>query len=603
MSHRKLRNVQQPSPSFPAKTSNQSEKEKKDHIASITQLWTMPRATLLLITPILISTVLQVSPRYVEPVYGNVFSNLYFDNGASTSFIFGILVGVGFLTKIKTCLSTVRDQKITNAIILGIDYCGLIFSFSTLMVKLLFKLSGLLGPYIGPHVTQLGLAYPIMFSLGFLNAIVCARLSREQRLTVIRWMPYVLMHTAIIQTLTYVLYNVYTAGRSCHRLNFAGLLLALIGALFKILNIYGKVNLVEDTAGQRNNIFDNISRSAKLRSLSIILIPQFLVIILAIYNFNFNPHCNPNIIQNLTINGAEYKILARNESITGWINVIETNKPYHMRVMRAGHSLLGGIFLNTFDSVYGSFYFMEAVRLVENRRRNTKERALQIGLGIGVSSKSLQLHKVALDIVELDPVVYEYARKFFGLKRKHNIYIQDGREFINNANSRYYDYVLHDVFTGGSVPSTLFSIEALGQIKRILKHDGVLALNFVGSQKWPHVKSLVLVANTIKAIFPYVRCFREGLQEDGFFQNMVFFASNKPIKFRPTTELDYLNSAMRESMLEQFTNWPVNLDKFSNIKGVITSQQNPLDDLQHLSAFEHWNVMRNLFPLEVWINY
>ncbi|CAJ0757758.1 11048_t:CDS:2, partial [Entrophospora sp. SA101] len=136
------------------------------------------------------------------------------------------------------------------------------------------------------------------------------------------------------------------------------------------------------------------------------------------------------------------------------------------------------------------------------------------GLGIGVSSKSLQLHKVALDIVEIDPVVYEYARKFFGLKRKHNIYIQDGREFINNANSRYYDYVLHDVFTGGSVPSTLFSIEALGQIKRILKHDGVLALNFVGSQKWPHVKSLVLVANTIKAIFPYVRCFREGLQED-----------------------------------------------------------------------------------------
>ncbi|CAJ0757289.1 2895_t:CDS:2, partial [Entrophospora sp. SA101] len=90
--------------------------------------------------------------------------------------------------------------------------------------------------------------------------------------------------------------------------------------------------------------------------------------------------------------------------------------------------------------------------------------------------------------------------------------------------------------------------------------------NFVGSQKWPHVKSLVLVANTIKAVFPYV-------------------------------------SAMRESMLEQFTNCPVNLDKFSNIKGVITSQQNPLDDLQHLSAFEHCNVMRNLFPLEVWINY
>ena len=83
----------------------------------------------------------------------------------------------------------------------------------------------------------------------------------------------------------------------------------------------------------------------------------------------------------------------------------------------------------------------------------------------------------------------------------------------------------------------------------------------------------------------------------------MFFASNKPINFRPTTELDYLNSAMRKSMLEQFTNWPVNLKKFSDVKGVITSQQNPLDDLQHLSAFEHWNIMRSLFPLEFWINY
>src|SRR5205809_7064377 len=116
MSRRKPRNnVQQPS-SFPTDSSKSEKGKKYHHIASITQLWTLPRATLLLITPILASTVLQVSPRYVEPVYGNVFSNLHFDKGALISFILGVLVGIGFLTKIKTCSSTIRDQKITNAI-------------------------------------------------------------------------------------------------------------------------------------------------------------------------------------------------------------------------------------------------------------------------------------------------------------------------------------------------------------------------------------------------------------------------------------------------------------------------------------------------------
>jgi spermidine synthase len=98
------------------------------------------------------------------------------------------------------------------------------------------------------------------------------------------------------------------------------------------------------------------------------------------------------------------------------------------------------------------------------------------GLGIGVLSKSLQAHNVLLNIVELDPAVYDLATKYFNLEPKHNIYIQDGRDFINYEPSQYYDYVLHDVFTGGSVPSSLFSFEALEQIKRILKKDGVLAL-------------------------------------------------------------------------------------------------------------------------------
>ena len=142
--------------------------------------------------------------------------------------------------------------------------------------------------------------------------------------------------------------------------------------------------------------------------------------------------------------------------------------------------------------------FSAAVRLVEDRALEGNPTALQMyvvdtvynqldiyilimiyifsGLGIGVSAASLQNANITLDIVELDPTVYDYAIDYFKLEKKHNIYIQDGRRFIENAPSRKYNYVLHDVFTGGSVPSSLFSTKALEQIKRIMKDDGVLAL-------------------------------------------------------------------------------------------------------------------------------
>ncbi|RIB04712.1 S-adenosyl-L-methionine-dependent methyltransferase [Gigaspora rosea] len=598
------RRQQKPSSSSSNQNLLYKQQQSDDKITSITHLCTLPRATFLIITPILVSVILQVSPNYVEPIYGNVFSTIYFNEIALSSLAFGIIIGIGFIAKTNTLSQITRDNKINSALISGIDWCGILFALSPIIVRALFHISGLLGPYAGPHVTQFGLAYPIMLSIGFLNVMSCARLSREQRRPIFRWMLYVIIHFTIIITLIYVLYSVMTRGRSCRRLYFSGLLLALVGTVFKLLwCIYGELSLEGDASQRRKPTF-NVSLRSQLPFITIQLLPQILIIIMVIYNANFNSHCNIAIIQNTVDNNIEYNILARNESITGWIEVVEEIKPRNIRVLRAGHSLLGGIFRETRDSIYGCFYLMEAVRLIERGVSHEHERALQIGLGIGVLTASLQAHNVDLDVVELDPVVYDFAVNYFDLKREHKIYLQDGRKFINNADAQIYDYVLHDVFTGGSVPSTLFSIEALEQIKRILKKNGVLGLNFVSSEQWPHAESFALVAKTIKTVFPYVKCFREGPRVGSVpFQNMVFFASSNYINFNIATQEDFLGSASREYVLGNFLNWQINLNKYQNVTDVITDEHNPLDKLQRISAFEHWKVMRELFPQEFWINF
>jgi len=69
-------------------------------------------------------------------------------------------------------------------------------------------------------------------------------------------------------------------------------------------------------------------------------------------------------------------------------------------------------------------------------------------------------------------VVHEFAEKYFGLPRL-NVFYQDGRAFIEESTEKW-DYIIHDVFTGGSVPTHLFTAEMWSAVKQRLSRDGVL---------------------------------------------------------------------------------------------------------------------------------
>ncbi|RUP17956.1 S-adenosyl-L-methionine-dependent methyltransferase, partial [Jimgerdemannia flammicorona] len=300
------------------------------------------------------------------------------------------------------------------------------------------------------------------------------------------------------------------------------------------------------------------------------------------------------------------------------------------------------------------------------------------GLGIGISTSSLQRHNITVDIVEIDPAIYTFARDYFNLTptapheggATHRAFIQDGRQYIRNAAERVvqmeraaggggdnngdqeqskegkkrvasatapllYDYVLHDVFTGGSLPVQLFTVEALKDIRKVLKKDGVLALNFAGSEHKAIREPLDIIASTIATVFSHVKCFREpptsSSESAEAFDNMVrmlpfhsanhiqktkticrtsrhvFFASVKPLAFRRTIEGDYLGSAMRRHLLPRLTMYPVRLNlpkaDISVPPKIVSDKENPLAELQMPLAVEHWRVMREVFPVGFWVNY
>ena len=79
--------------------------------------------------------------------------------------------------------------------------------------------------------------------------------------------------------------------------------------------------------------------------------------------------------------------------------------------------------------------------------------------------------------MEIDPIVHQFAESYFGLP-KINVIYEDGRKFVEES-SRKWDFIVHDVFTGGSVPAHLFTKEMWSAIKAVLADNGVIAVVFL----------------------------------------------------------------------------------------------------------------------------
>jgi len=280
-----------------------------------------------------------------------------------------------------------------------------------------------------------------------------------------------------------------------------------------------------------------------------------------------------------------------------------------LRYLRCDHSLLGGIWLDpealhdlsSAASIYKIFHLQEAVRLVERPAFPRQSRALVVGLGIGTVVTGLEGYGVKTTVVEIDPAVSEYARSYFGCpKPSGGILTMDARRFFAD-NTGEYQYIVHDVFTGGALPIKLFTSEAWKDVKRALAPQGVLAVNVVKSGT-SQISGRIVA--TLLSSFDHCRGFRDTTDPAASAFNMVLFCSGGPVVFRDTEERDFLDSYNRRVILQDFQNREVDLADIA-----LASERNLLTDAnaglvdQTPEIREHWQVMRRTLPDSVWEQY
>lgn len=340
-----------------------------------------------------------------------------------------------------------------------------------------------------------------------------------------------------------------------------------------------------------------------------------------------NPHyTSPNGTKrlNYTLSAFNYSILDRRDSLTGYISILESETD-KFRVMRCDHSLLGGEWLLTpqrhqqgqtqAETIYSVFTMLEAVRLVEGPLQavlDSEKSALFIGLGIGMSPTAFINHGINTTIVELDPTVYSYALTYFALPPppQHHAVIMDAVPFVAAAaesQPKSYDFIIHDVFTGGAEPTALFTLEFLQGLERLLKDDGVIAINYAGDITMPPPR---IILNTIHAVFPSCRIFRDTNPEESSttFLNMVVFCvkDKKPISFRKAVEKDYLGSLSRREFVPPPGELEMKLDdvtgsgKVGDGEVLRKGEEWKIEKFHPEAAKKHWAIMRTVLPDGVW---
>lgn len=150
-----------------------------------------------------------------------------------------------------------------------------------------------------------------------------------------------------------------------------------------------------------------------------------------------------------------------------------------------------------------------------------------------------RLPKATVDAVEIDPLLPELAREYFGLPDSPRLRVitQDGREYVNASNGTY-DLIVIDAFSEYAIPLSLLTVEAAAQYARLLSPGGVVALNVIATYRGSIPSIAHRIIASLGEHFATVEVYpADPHDSQGDSQNLIIVASQQE-----SIHLDYLQS-------------------------------------------------------------
>lgn len=210
-------------------------------------------------------------------------------------------------------------------------------------------------------------------------------------------------------------------------------------------------------------------------------------------------------------------IVAEAEGKRGSIRVEERNG---MRFLTIDNVVQGGMPVGLDSAQRFIDPMVELIRAV----RPEAGTVLVIGLGTGKTAGDLGSVGFSVEAVELEPVVIDFARRYFGYRG--HVVKADGLEYLKKTKKRY-DVILMDAFSGEEAPAHLVSREAFGLMERCLSDkDGLISVRLLSFPDDPEV------SNILRAMGRITHMFGSGIGPEK--QNLYILGSQKSISITKT---------------------------------------------------------------------
>ncbi len=183
-----------------------------------------------------------------------------------------------------------------------------------------------------------------------------------------------------------------------------------------------------------------------------------------------------------------------------------------------------------FDSPEPVFEYSRYYHLARHFKPDFRNVLLIGGAGYSVP-KDLHRHyeQVNIDVVEIDPQMTQIAERFFKLEKDPRLKIihEDGRTFLRRSEPAKYDAIMMDAFGSlFSVPYQLTTVEAVREMRRNLRDDGVVIFNLGSAITGPASRFLQAEIATYGAVFPNVYLFKINADyPDERLQNLMIVAT------------------------------------------------------------------------------
>jgi len=227
---------------------------------------------------------------------------------------------------------------------------------------------------------------------------------------------------------------------------------------------------------------------------------------------------------------------------TGFEVVYRKDTQYHrLAVVDAGTTRIlrfGSSFQSAVDLAqpYRTVYEYSDFFALAKAYRSDVDSMLFIGLGGGSAPRRLwrDFPDLRLQVVELDPVVVDVARRFFRLPEDPRlaVTVEDGRRYLVRHDDRW-DVIAIDVYYEDGVPFHMTTREFLELTRSRLEPGGLVIVNMIGGITGHGSNLFRSLYRTYRSVFPTVLVHPVDFSGEGI-QNVVMVATEQPA---PSKEL------------------------------------------------------------------